>query len=56
MEDITAFFNGVDWDSVLGVVADYVTKIDIKPAVDSVFTFILNFAGVILGAFGINLL
>lgn len=56
MEQITAFFENVDWDNVLGVVADYITQFDIKPAFDSLYTFFMNFVGVILGAFGISLL
>lgn len=30
MEQITAFFQGIDVDALMNVVADYVTKIDIN--------------------------
>ena len=55
MEQITAFFEGINWDNVMGVVTDYVTKIDIKPFVDGLWELFGNVVGIILGAFGIEI-
>ncbi|MCQ2485139.1 MAG: hypothetical protein MJ168_07375 [Clostridia bacterium] len=51
MDQITAFFEGIDVDKVMNVVADYVSKIDVKAALDSIFQLFMNVVGVIAGGF-----
>lgn len=35
MDQITAIFENINWDEVMTVVADYVSKIEIKTAFDN---------------------
>lgn len=49
MEQITAFFEGINWDNVMNVVTDYVTKIDVKAACDSLFEFFMSVVGIFAG-------
>lgn len=51
MDQITAFFEGIDLDNVMNVVTDYVTKIDVKAAFDALFQLFMNIVGVVAGGF-----
>ena len=51
MDQITAFFEGIDWDNVANVLVDYISKIDVKAACDAVWELFMNVVGVIAGAF-----
>ena len=51
MDQITAFFEGINWDNVANVLVDYISKIDVKAACDAVWELFMNVVGVIAGAF-----
>ena len=49
MDQITALFEGINWDNVMNVIADYVTKIDVGAGLTKIFNFFMSFVGVIVG-------
>ena len=49
MEQITAFFEGIDWDAVMVVVTDYVTKIEIKPFADQLWALLQQVIDIVAG-------
>lgn len=54
MDQISATFENIDWDNVLSVVTDYVTKFDVGAFIQTVMDFFKGVlevvAGDILGA------
>lgn len=51
MDQITAFFEGINWDNVANVLVDYISKIDVKAACDAVWELFMNIVGVVAGGF-----
>lgn len=54
MEQITEFFNNINWVDVGAVATEYITKINIKPPVEALFELFMSVVGVILGGLGIS--
>lgn len=54
MDQITAAFENIDWNNVMSVVTDYVTKIDVGGFIQTIMDFLKGaleiIAGDILGA------
>lgn len=49
MDEIKEMFEGVNWDNIMTVVADYVTPIDVSKIINDLFSFFMNVVGVFLG-------
>lgn len=49
MDQITAFFEGINWDNVMTVVANYVTKIEIKTMADKLWDLFLQVINIVAG-------
>ena len=49
MDQITALFENINWDNVLGVVADYVTQINIGDFLQAIIDFFMGFLGEVAG-------
>ena len=49
MEQITAFFEGINWDNVMTVVTDYVTKIEIKSFADKLWALLQEIINIVAG-------
>lgn len=49
MDQISEFFSNINWDNVMGVVADYVTQINIGDFLQSVIDFFMGFLGEVAG-------
>lgn len=49
MDQITAFFENINWDNVMQVVSDYVTKIEIKSFADSLWATLQQLINIVAG-------
>lgn len=49
MDQITAFFENINWDNVMQVVSDYVTKIEIKSFADNLWATLQQLINIIAG-------
>ncbi len=49
MDQISEMFANINWDDVLTVVSDYVTKINVGDFLQSVMDFFLGVLGVVAG-------
>ena len=49
MDQITAAFENIDWDSVMSVVTDYVTKFDVGAFLQTVMDFLKGVLEIVAG-------